>query len=241
MQATRLACGKLVGRFTTRDESGLAFHPRTVIFDLDVTLTEYDTFLPFLFGYLRHYRKRRSLKLYRLPLNLLKFWHWGNRTWMKTEMLKAFMGGEPRQRINGWVDQFVEELMGDGMREQGLAELRAYQDQGVRVILASASFDIYVHAIAKRLGIDEVLATRAAWDRRDRLAGMAGENCRDEEKLRRIKTLADIPADGQGVAAYSDSHADLPLLGWAEHGVAVCPSKRLFHQVAGLGLEVARW
>lgn len=219
----------------------MAFHPRIVVFDLDVTLTEYDTFLPFLFGYLRQYRKRRSLKLWRLPFNLLKFWRWGDRTWMKTEMLRAFVGGEPRERIQGWVGLFVEELLADAMREQGLAQLRAYQDQGVRVILASASFDIYVEAIARALGIDEVLATRAEWDRRDRLRGMRGKNCRDEEKLARVKALSGMPPDGEGVAAYSDSHADLPLLTWAEHGVAVCPSKRLFHQVGGLGLEVARW
>ncbi|RJS94051.1 HAD family phosphatase [Salinisphaera sp. Q1T1-3] len=219
----------------------MAFHPRIVVFDLDVTLTEYDTFLPFLFGYLRHYRRRRSLKLYRLPINLLKFWRWGDRTWLKTEMLRAFLGGEPRHRIDGWVAEFVEELMDEAMREQGLAQLRAYQRDGVRVILASASFDIYVRAIADALNIDEVLATRAAWDHRDRLVGMDGENCRDDEKLRRVKGLADMPADGSRVAAYSDSHADLPLLRWAEHGVAVCPSKRLFHQVGGLGLEVARW
>lgn len=215
--------------------------PRIVVFDLDVTLTRYDTFLPFVVGYLRHHRRRRSLALWRLPANMLKFWRWGDRTWVKTQVLRAFMGGEPRERINAWVERFVDELLEDAMREQGLAQLRDYQQRGIRVILASASFDIYVKRVGEKLGIDEVLATRAAWNSRQRLVGMDGENCRDDEKLRRVKALADMPADGKAVAAYSDSHADLPLLTWAEQGVAVCPSKRLFHQVGGLGLEVARW
>ncbi|WP_423821665.1 HAD-IB family hydrolase [Salinisphaera sp. SPP-AMP-43] len=219
----------------------MSFSPRIAVFDLDVTLTEYDTFLPFIIGYLRYHRKRRSLWLWRLPLSLLKFWRWGDRTWLKTTMLRAFLGGEPRDRVAEWTERFVDDLLVEAMREQGLAQLREYQRQGVRVILASASFDVYVQRIAEKLEIHEVLATRVAWNSRGRLVGMDGENCRDEEKLRRVKALDGIPESGEDVAAYSDSHADLPLLSWAEHGVAVCPSKRLFHQVGGLGLDVVRW
>lgn len=214
---------------------------RIVVFDLDVTLTRYDTFLPFVIGYLRYQRKRRSISLLRLPLRLLEFWRWGDRTWLKTEMLKAFLGGQPRHRIEAWAERFTAGLMDEAMREQGLAELRRHQANGARIILASASFDIYVQRLAERLGIEEVLATRIAWNARERLVGMDGENCRDDEKLRRVKALLDSPDSGDNVTAYSDSHADLPLLTWAETGVAVCPSKRLFHQVGGLGLEVARW
>ncbi|MDA3942763.1 MAG: HAD-IB family hydrolase [Bacteroidetes bacterium] len=215
--------------------------PRIVVFDLDVTLTRYDTFLPFVIGYLRYHRRRRSLSLWRLPLNLLKFWRWGDRTWVKTQVLRAFMGGEPRARIDEWVERFVDELIEEAMRDQGIAQLREYQNSGVRVVLASASFDVYVKRIAEKLDIHEVLATRVAWNGRQRLVGMDGENCRDDEKLRRVKAMDLMPDDGVGVAAYSDSHADLPLLTWVEHGVAVCPSKRLFHQVGGLGIEIARW
>lgn len=214
---------------------------RIVVFDLDVTLTRYDTFLPFVVGYLRYQRKRRSLALWRLPLSLLRFWRWRDRTWVKTQVLRAFLGGQPRRRIEAWADRFVDELLEEAMREQGLAQLRRHQSEGARVILASASFDIYVERLAARLGIEEVLASRVAWNARDRLVGVDGENCRDDEKLRRVRALLGQPETGANVTAYSDSHADLPLLSWAENGVAVCPSKRLFHQVGGLGLEVARW
>lgn len=214
---------------------------RIVVFDLDVTLTRYDTFLPFVVGYLRYARRRRGLKLWRLPFSLLAFWRWRDRTWVKTRVLQAFMGGEPRARIETWADRFVGHLMEDAMREQGLAQLRRHQHDGARIILASASYDIYVERLARRLGIEEVLASHMAWDSRGRLTGMDGENCRDDEKLKRVRHLLGDREEGRGVTAYSDSHADLPLLAWAENGVAVCPSKRLFHQVGGLGLEVARW
>src|SRR5699024_1782200 len=185
---------------------------RIVIFDLDVTLTRYDTFLPFVKGYLRFARRRRGLELWKLPLYLLAFWRWGNRTWVKTCVLRAFMGGEQRWRIEQWADRFADYLLDNAMRESGLAELRRHQQQGARVILASASFDIYVERLAARLGIEEVLATRVQWDKHDRLVGMRGENCRDHEKLRRVRGLLPGVEYGHGVTAYSDSHADLPLL-----------------------------
>lgn len=218
----------------------LSFEPRIAVFDLDETLTRYDTFLPFVTGYIRHGR-RRALSLWWLPFSLLRFWRWHDRSWVKAEVLRAFLGNVSRADLTSWVDRFVDDLLATGMRDEALTRLRAHQRHGVRVILASASFDLYVERVGQKLGIDEVLATRAAWNDRGEVTGMTGINCRHEEKLRRLKKMEGIPSDGQGVVAYSDSHADLPLLGWAEKGVAVCPTKRLRQQAGTLGLEVVNW
>lgn len=212
---------------------------RIAVFDLDVTLTRYDTYLPFLFGYLRR-NPWRAWRLLVLPMVLLSFWRWGDRQWVKQSFLRCFIGGVTRPQLEQWADVFAEEVLAKAMRAPGLKRLRAHQDAGDRVILASASFDIYVEKIAAGLSIDEVIASNLQWDVHNRMAGIAGKNCRDEEKLKRVKALLG-KADGHHVTAYSDSHADLPLLAWAEVGVAVCPSKRLTHQVAGLGLEVVDW
>lgn len=214
--------------------------PRVVVFDLDETLTHYDTFLPFLRGYLRRH-PRRALGLLGLPLRLLAFWRWGRRTWVKCNVLLAFVGGEPRARLQTWAKEFVDHLLQTAMRPASLQRLRAHQAAGDRVILATASFDIYVQPLAQRLGIDEVLASCVAWDARDRLAGIQGENCRDREKLARLKDLlgADFPA--ARVIAYSDSHADLPLLAWAGQGVAVSPTPRLAQRAEALGLRIEQW
>lgn len=219
----------------------MTFEPRIAVFDLDETLTQYDTFLPFVTGYIRHYRGWRALSPGRLPFSLLRFWRWNDRSWVKAEVLRAFLGGVLSADIAPWVTRFVDDLLATGMRGEALVRLREHQRQGVRVILASASFDLYVERAGQELGIGEVLATRAAWEDRGGLAGMEGINCRHEEKLRRLKQMKDIPNDGRGVVAYSDSHADLPLLTWAEKGVAVCPTKRLRQRVDALGLEVVDW
>lgn len=210
------------------------------VFDLDVTLTRYDTYLPFMAGYL-HRHPRRALGLPQLPLRLLAFWNWGDRDWVKASFLKSAVGGEPRKRVEAWAEDFAAQIHRRALRPSGLQRLRWHQERGDRVIIASASFDVYVNEVARLLNVDEVLATRMQWNGSDRVAGIAGRNCRDIEKLARVRALLGRGCDGSGVTAYSDSHADLPLLSWAETGVAVCPSRRLTHQVGGLGLEVQHW
>lgn len=212
---------------------------RVAVFDLDVTLTRYDTYLPFLYGYVKRNPKRFGT-LALLPLRLMAFWRLGDRQWVKQTFLKAFLGGESKSALDAWATRFADKVIQKAMRKPGLQRLRAHQDAGDRVVLASASFDIYVEKIAAHLNIDEVIASNLRWDAQQRLVGIDGDNCRDEEKLKRVKALLQ-QEEGRHVTAYSDSHADLPLLRWAESGIAVCPSKRLTHQVAGLGLEVEDW
>lgn len=211
---------------------------QVAVFDLDVTLTRYDTYLPFLTGYVQHNR-RRALALPQLAIRLMGFWNWGDRDWMKASFLKSFLGGESRERVARWAERYADYVYQTAMRPSGLRWLHWHQKRGDRVIIASASFDVYVNLLAEYLGVDEVLATHMRWDEHDRVAGIDGRNCRDSEKLIRVQAL--LGGDGSGVTAYSDSHADVPLLTWAESGIAVCPSRRLTHQVAGLGLEVQHW
>src|SRR3546814_8855060 len=59
---------------------------------------------------------------------------------------------------------------------------------GYRLLLATASFHLYVDAIARRLGIDDVLATRLDEpDGADHIhARLAGDNCYGDAKFARI-------------------------------------------------------
>lgn len=213
---------------------------RTAVFDLDETLTRRDTYLPFLFGYLRRH-PRRWTHVARLPFTLMAVWRWRDRAWLKEQFLLAFIGGEPRARVEAWAADFAEQLALWGMRERGVTQLREHQRAGDRVLLASASFDVYVNHLGAKLGMTDIIASRVRWDGRDRVYGLDGANCKSQEKLAQIKSRLGDEATGTGVVAYSDSHADLPLLTWAEQGIAVCPSRKLARAVAKRGLSVARW
>ncbi len=213
---------------------------RVAVFDLDETLTRHDTFLPFLRGYLRRH-PTCVLGLLWLPIRVVRGWLANRRTGIKRAVLVSFAGGQPRQRLLAWAQAFVDDLLEHGMRPAALDCVREHLAVGDRVILATASLDIYVEPLARRLGIEEVVCSRVAWTGDDRLAGMNGLNCRDAEKLARVRAVLGDGVEPTEVIMYSDSHADLPLLSWAGQGVAVSPTRKLAALAEKLGLDHRGW
>lgn len=217
--------------------------PTVAVFDLDKTLTRRDTFLSFLGGYLRRHPLgvwRLALLPLTLPVAVARATKEQNRrTRIKQAVLRAFVGGAPRAQVDAWGRLYAERVVDGGLRPYCLAALREHLSSGDRVLLATASFDVYVEPLARYLGIEEVVCSRIDWSGKDRVRGIDGGNCLAREKLRRVQAL--IGADGASVIAYSDSHADLPLLAWAERGVAVSPSPKLAREAGDLGLEVRAW
>src|SRR5207248_343206 len=97
-----------------------------------------------------------------------------------------------------------------------------------RLVLATASLDLYVRRLARELGFDETICTHAAWTAEGRVAGtLNGGNLKGEAKLAAVRRVIPAGSGAPFVIAYSDHHADLPLLRWADRAVAVCPTARL--------------
>ncbi len=127
-----------------------------------------------------------------------------------------------------------------------LDQIAADRAAGYRVLLATASFHLYVDAIARRLGIDDVLATRLdAPDGADHIhARLAGDNCYGAAKFARIgEWLADnaITREDAHIRAYSDHVSDHPMLGFADEAVATTPSRALKKLAPQRGWAVVDW
>ena len=209
-----------------------------VVFDLDSTLTQKDTYLAFLLRYLLTH-PARLVRTIGLPFDVARF-KLGQRDncWLKRRFLNAILGGADRAEVDGFSRRFVEILWRRGMRRSALNRLAEHQQAGDRVILVTASFDFYVGYLAQRLGIDEVLAPGAEWED-ERLTGkLAGLNCYGVEKLRRLDALLGESRSEYEVTAYSDHHSDAALLDWADKAVAVAPTAELAAMARRKGWEV---
>src|SRR3546814_15149427 len=96
---------------------------------------------------------------------------------------------------------------------------------GYRLLLATASFHLYVDAIARRLGMDDVLATRLDEpDGGDHIhARLSGDNCYGEAKLARITGwLADnaLTREDAHNRDYSDHVSAHPIVRFSDEAVA---------------------
>ncbi len=214
--------------------------PSLAVFDLDRTLSRGDTFLAYLAAVLRR-RPARLARAWRLPLDTA--WHLlGGRDngWLKERYLRALLGGLPRPALDAHTAAFLARLLAGGLRPAALERLREHQARGDRVLLATASPDLYVEPLAAALGIAEVVCTRTAWSGDTYRGHLVGGNCYGRAKLERVQALVGDGGGGRRIV-YSDHHDDLPLLEWADRGVAVSPTRRLARLARARGLEVAAW
>jgi phosphatidylglycerophosphatase C len=191
--------------------------PPLAVFDLDGTLVAGDTFLPFLVGYAVRRRKLRALLT--LPWYLVLYLCGRLADWQaKEKLLIAFFRGESRAEIARFADRFGERWVRRRLRPALARILEAHRARGHRLVLLSASPDLYVGAIAGRLEIDLVVCTRVAFD--DDLCDgrIAGTNCKAEAKVEALKHALAIEAAPPGSWAYGDSRSDLAILRWVECG-----------------------
>jgi len=125
-----------------------------VIFDLDGTLTEKDTYVPFLLFCLKEFG------CWRVSLILLPFYSFLFKLGMisnhrlKEIFLNTTIAGIALDKLDKVSEKFVQELILRGLNNSVFQILHMHLDEGDEVILASASFDLYVMNLASRIGIE---------------------------------------------------------------------------------------
>jgi phosphatidylglycerophosphatase C len=194
--------------------------PRIAFFDLDGTITHRDTLVPYVFGYLARHPWRLWRLLGALPALISFALGRADHGALKGAVIHAALGGLSLQQIEDWNSQFVPRLLQRGVFRDARAAIEAHRAAGDRLVLMSASVDLYVPEIGRRLGFDETVCSRVRWQA-DRLDGrLAGLNCRGEEKLRvLLEHAARDPA--RPTCAYGNSSPDLPHLARASEGILV--------------------
>ncbi len=211
------------------------------LFDLDGTLTYRDTLLPFLAGYLARHPARLA-RLWRLAPAVLGYALGGrDRGRLKSRAIRAVMAGDTRPLVAGWAERFVAELKPRGaFRAAGLAVLEAHRSAGDRLVLLSASPDLYVPLIGRLLGFERTVCTEIRWDR-DRLDGaLLTPNRHGAEKVRCLEQLREVYAHAP-VTAYGNSLSDLPHLALAERALLVNGNAAARRAAARAGIPTGEW
>jgi phosphatidylglycerophosphatase C len=221
---------------------GTAAPRRSVaVFDLDGTLTWRDTLLPFLLSFLRRH-PQRVMGLWRMPFALLSFVAQGrDRGALKSRVIRMVMGGAARTDIDACADAFVDTLRPrHRLRPAALAALEAHRTAGDHLVLLSASPDLYVPRIGRRLGFERTLCTELEW-RADRLEGaLRTANRRGAEKLRCLTWLRtqypDLP-----IVAYGNSASDLDHMRQADRALLVNGNAAARAQAKQWGIPTSEW
>jgi phosphatidylglycerophosphatase C len=198
--------------------------PGVALFDLDGSLLAWDTQVLFCEFVLRREGWRRLYLLVFLPLlPLAPILGAGG---MKRVFL-SYLWRVDAATLAGWVREFVAEWFPQRCFPEMLDQLKRQRRAGRRLILASASPEFYVREIGRALGFDDALGTPVESGGKMPLFPDL-RNHKGGEKVRRLRELLGV-ASGllPGSHGYSDSTADLPMLGLCEQVTVVNPRGRL--------------
>jgi HAD superfamily hydrolase (TIGR01490 family) len=149
--------------------------------------------------------------------------------------------GWDQARISAIVRDTLTDVVDPIVYDEALAEIRAHRRAGRRVFIVSASPEEIVAPLARYLGVDEAIATRARLDGAGRYTGEVefyAYGPHKAEAMREVSARAGIDL-GQSYA-YSDSVTDLPMLEAVGHPVAVNPDRDLLAAAQARDWEV-RW
>jgi phosphatidylglycerophosphatase C len=183
-------------------------------FDLDGTLTHRDTLLPFLRQAVGRGPTYRALLASALPLARAAAFGGPHRDDAKAAVLRGVLAGAPLGGLTEAAEAFADHVVAHHLRPDVRERVDWHRREGHELVLVSASPELYVTPIGRRLGFDAVLATRLEVDAAGVLTGrLLGNNCRGPEKVARLQEWR---RDGLVVAyAYGDSPGDREMLALA--------------------------
>lgn len=213
------------------------------IFDMDRTITRTGTYTPWLlFWAVREAPWRLLLVPAAAVCGLAYLCGLVSRGRLK-ELNQALLMGRPdRAAVERRAAEFAARTVATNVFAGALRRLEAEHGAGRRIVLATASYAFYAEAIAARLGIVDVVATRSVWAGDRLLPRIDGENCYDVAKLRMVEAwlaaegLADAP-----IRFFSDHVSDLPMFERAGERIATTPSPKLRAVAEARGWEILDW
>lgn len=183
---------------------------KAAIFDIDKTITTTDTFFLFFKFLLKRFRPYIYLKLgyYFFETRVFKT----DRVRVKATVLELLKGFDENQ-IKDLCCSFVESKFKNVISVKAHESIKQFREEGFRVILISASLDVYLKHISSCLDYDDLICTRTKIISSG--VKIDGKNCYGEEKIVRLNEFLKnegVSLDLEASYFYSDHHSDLPLL-----------------------------
>ncbi|WP_373487012.1 HAD family hydrolase [Blastomonas sp.] len=218
---------------------------RIAIYDLDKTITVRPTYAAFLvFAALRLSPWRLPL----LPLSALAGLGYLakmlDRKALKQLNLRLLLGAPRQTALGPLARAYARQVVARNTRPGALAQIAADSAAGYRIVIASASFRLYVDAIARALDIADVIATDLRIGNGRVQPRIDGDNCYGAAKAAYIAawlTRNGIDRAACHIRCYSDHVSDAPMLAMADEAFATNADPALRAVAAGNGWTIVDW
>lgn len=185
-----------------------------VLFDFDGTLTTRDSLSDFIL-YSKGFIETLLGGIYLSPLLLGYGCKIISNDWAKQQVLRYFFGGCSLVEVEVIGQKYAKVRIPLILRNKGLDKIQWHVKQGHRVVIVSASVDLWLKGWVDEIGV-ELIATQLEVKEGFLTGAFRSKNCHGEEKVLRIKSYLNLN-DYQTIYAYGDTSGDKPMLDLANY------------------------
>ncbi|AJH01367.1 HAD family hydrolase [Clostridium beijerinckii] len=187
---------------------------KLAIFDIDYTITKKETLME-LFKYVIK-KDKKNLRFLPRAIYCGIMYAIGIYDERKVkETFLRFIDGIKEEELAELVKEFYDERLKNILYDDALKMMKKLKNEGYDIYLISASPEFYVNEFYNIKEVDKVIGTKFGFENGTFVRKMVGNNCKGEEKVRRLKeALKDekIEVDFKESYMFSDSLSDKPLL-----------------------------
>jgi HAD superfamily hydrolase (TIGR01490 family) len=187
---------------------------KLAIFDVDYTITRKETLMQ-LFKYVI-IKDIRNIKF--LPRALYSGLMYSIKIYdekrVKESFLK-FIDGIDEKELTLLIKNFYKDVLEKILYKDAIEMMKNLKQQGYKIYLISASPEFYLREFYAIKEVDMIIGTKFTLKDGKFIRRMQGENCKGEEKVRRLKEVLkrdNIDVDYKNSYMFSDSLSDKPLL-----------------------------
>lgn len=187
---------------------------KLAIFDVDYTITKKETLMQ-LFKYVIK-KDKKNIRF--LPRALYSGLMYSIKVYDEKKVKESFLKfieGIDEKDLALLVKDFYRDVLENILYEDAIKMMKDLKKQGYKVYLISASPEFYLREFYAIEEVDMIIGTKFTIDAGKFIRRMHGENCKGEEKVRRLKEVLEkenIKVDYKNSYMFSDSLSDKPLL-----------------------------
>lgn len=187
---------------------------KLAIFDIDYTITKKETLMEFY-----KYSLEEDIKNIRfLPRALYSGLMYGIGIYDERRVKECFLkfiDNIEEEKLQELVKRFYKNRLSKILYKDAVDMMYKLKKEGYDIYLISASPEFYINEFYNIDVVDKVIGTRFEFKEGKFIRNMLGNNCKGEEKVKRLKEVLskeNIKVDFKNSYMFSDSLSDKPLL-----------------------------
>ncbi|MBD7909877.1 MULTISPECIES: HAD-IB family hydrolase [Clostridium] len=209
---------------------------KLAIFDVDYTITKKETLMELYIYSIKENKK--NIKY--LPRALFSGFMYLGKIYdekrVKESFLK-FLENFDEEEFKKLMKRFYKNRLSKIIYEDSLTMMKKLKSEGYDIYLISASPEFYLNELYAIKEVDKIIGTRFGFSKGKFVRSMDGENCKGEEKVKRLMEVLkkeNTKVDFKESYMFSDSLSDKPLFDLVGHPYLINYKKK--HDI-----EVLNW